>query len=45
MAGKPSYRAETSITSAKGTGVPKAGRPAPKKPSPDAGGLEPQPET
>ncbi|HTJ56236.1 MAG TPA: ATP-dependent zinc metalloprotease FtsH [Devosiaceae bacterium] len=45
MDGKPPYRADTEITSVKGTGVPKAGRPAPKKPTPDTGGLEPQPET
>ena len=44
--GKPPYRPDVEITSAKGTGVPKVGRPSPKKPSPDAsGGLEPQPES
>ena len=43
--GKPPYRPDVEITSSKGTGVPRVGgRPAPKKPSPDAG-LEPQPES
>jgi cell division protease FtsH len=43
MNGKPPYRASDAEVT-KGTSVPKAGRPAPKKPTPDAeGGLEPQP--
>jgi cell division protease FtsH len=45
MNGKPPYRAsDAEVNATKGTSVPKAGRPAPKKPTPDAeGGLEPQP--
>jgi cell division protease FtsH len=45
MNGKPPYRADSDTPAMRGTGVPKAGRTAAKKPSPDAGGLEPQPES
>ncbi len=39
MNGKPPYRAaDADVTASKGTGVPKAGRPAPKKPTPDGEG-------
>jgi cell division protease FtsH len=45
MNGKPPYRADSDTPAMRGTGVPKAGRATTKKPAPDAGGLEPQPES